>query len=219
MRRWAAGAPSPDVAIPAEPIRCLGRVLWGKQKRGLDSVWVRCRTTLAITCSLMYYSRRVRWTRCNLVRVSSLGRAHSGDSNAADRTSLPPEAAESHTHLAHAVIRYLGLTAPEELAPFGINSAAGIVDLISRVRLRLVLPFSMSFRRTSFSRSLQPIPSRSPHHRWHHWASRFLHWLRWSIIRAIRTRSSYSRVRRKIPRIKSRKCKSSQYAIYRRGKR
>ena len=41
MRRWAAGAPSPDVAIPAEPIRCLGRVLWGKQKRGLDSVWVR----------------------------------------------------------------------------------------------------------------------------------------------------------------------------------
>jgi hypothetical protein len=41
MQRWAAGAPSPDVAIPAEPIRCLGRVLWGKQKRGLDSVWVR----------------------------------------------------------------------------------------------------------------------------------------------------------------------------------
>lgn len=39
MQRWAAGAPSPDVAIPAEPIRCLGRVLWGRQKR-LDSVWV-----------------------------------------------------------------------------------------------------------------------------------------------------------------------------------
>jgi hypothetical protein len=53
-----------------------------------------------------------------------------------DRTALPPEAAESHTHLAHAVIRYLGLTAPEELVPFGINSAAGIVDLISRVRTR-----------------------------------------------------------------------------------
>jgi len=51
-----------------------------------------------------------------------------------DRTTLPPEAAETHTHLAHAVIRYLGLTAPEELVPFGINSAAGIVDLISRVR-------------------------------------------------------------------------------------
>ena len=41
MQRWAAGAPSLDVAIPAEPIRCLGRVLWGKQKRGLDSAWTR----------------------------------------------------------------------------------------------------------------------------------------------------------------------------------
>ncbi|KAN0111816.1 hypothetical protein V8E52_008196 [Russula decolorans] len=97
MQRWAAGAPSPDVAIPAEPIRCLGRVLWGKQKRGLDSVWTR-----------------------------------EMDAMQSHRTTLPPEAAESHTHLAHAVIRYLGLTAPEELVPFGINSAAGIVDLISR---------------------------------------------------------------------------------------
>ncbi|KAF8268346.1 SET domain-containing protein [Lactarius quietus] len=97
MQRWAAGAPSPDVAIPAEPIRCLGRVLWGKRKHGLDSVWTR-----------------------------------EIDAMQSHRTSLPPEATESHTHLAHAVIRYLGLTAPEELVPFGINSAAGIVDLISR---------------------------------------------------------------------------------------
>ena len=51
---------------------------------------------------------------------------------------MAPEASESHTHLAHAVIRYLGLTAPEELVPFGINNAAGIVDLISRVRLHLL---------------------------------------------------------------------------------
>ena len=35
------------------------------------------------------------------------------------------------------MIRYLGLTAPEELVPYGINNAAGIVDLISRVRLHL----------------------------------------------------------------------------------
>jgi hypothetical protein len=41
------------------------------------------------------------------------------------------------------VIRYLGLTAPEELVPFGINNAAGIVDLISRVRPTFgLLPFS-----------------------------------------------------------------------------
>jgi hypothetical protein len=47
MQRWAAGAPSPDVAIPAEPIRCLGRVLWGMQKRGLSNVWVRVRVSWA----------------------------------------------------------------------------------------------------------------------------------------------------------------------------
>jgi len=75
---------------------------------------------------------------------------HRCDSNAADRTSLPPEAAESHTHLAHAVIRYLGLTAPEELVPFGINSAAGIVDLISRVRPRFGLNLLFFYERERF---------------------------------------------------------------------
>ncbi|KAI9453061.1 SET domain-containing protein [Russula earlei] len=97
MQRWAAGAPSSDVAVPAEPIRCLGRMLWGKRKRGLNSVWTR-----------------------------------EIDAMQSHRTALPPDAAESHTHLAHAVIRYLSLTAPEELVPFGVNSAAGVVDLISR---------------------------------------------------------------------------------------
>ena len=75
---------------------------------------------------------------------------HRCDSNTADRTSLPPEAAESHTHLAHAVIRYLGLTAPEELVPFGINSAAGIVDLISRVRPRFGLNLLFFLREGTF---------------------------------------------------------------------
>jgi hypothetical protein len=92
--------------------------------------------------------RRARWTRCNLVRCFRAGilETHSRrDSNATDRTTLPPEAAESHTHLAHAVIRYLGLTAPEELVPFGINSAAGIVDLISQVRTSLLLPLQILF--------------------------------------------------------------------------
>jgi len=68
--------------------------------------------------------------------------------------SLPPEAAESHTHLAHAVIRYLGLTAPEELVPFGINNAAGIVDLISRVRTMFDLYpfFEPIYERRHFTR-------------------------------------------------------------------
>ncbi|KAF9236037.1 hypothetical protein BU15DRAFT_50600 [Melanogaster broomeanus] len=39
---------------------------------------------------------------------------------------------EAHTHLAHSVVRYLGLTAPSELEEFGVMSAGDFVDLISR---------------------------------------------------------------------------------------
>lgn len=50
-----------------------------------------------------------------------------------DRTSLPPSAAESHTHLAHAMVQYLGISSPVELTPYGLSSAGDLVDLISRV--------------------------------------------------------------------------------------
>ena len=146
------------------------------------------------------------------------------DSNVTDRTTLPPEAAESHTHLAHAVIRYLGLTAPEELVPFGINNAAGIVDLISRVTdayyvSSLILFSEKNVFNYSGYCSLQRTPSRLPHRRWHHSASAFLLWLRWSIIHAIRTLSSYSRDLQKIPQAKNRKRNLSQYVIYHQEKR
>ncbi|KAA1473083.1 SET domain-containing protein [Dentipellis sp. KUC8613] len=97
LQRWAAGAPSPDVAIPAEPIRCLGRVLWKKQKEGLKSV----------------FSREI-------------------DALISHRTTLPESSYEHLTHLAHSVIRYLGLNAPGELGAFGMTTAADIVDLMSR---------------------------------------------------------------------------------------
>ncbi|KAH8083324.1 hypothetical protein BXZ70DRAFT_579582 [Cristinia sonorae] len=48
------------------------------------------------------------------------------------RTSLPPSAVDSHAHLAHALVQYLGVSSPIELAPFGLSSAADLVDLISR---------------------------------------------------------------------------------------
>lgn len=54
-----------------------------------------------------------------------------------DRTSLPkdpdPFNTEVHTHLAHGVVGYLGLTSPEQLEPYGIHSAVDLVDLVSRV--------------------------------------------------------------------------------------
>ena len=55
-----------------------------------------------------------------------------------DRTSLTkdPNAHDSqvHTHLAHAIVRFLELTSPQELAEYGVFSAADLVDLVSRVR-------------------------------------------------------------------------------------
>ena len=58
--------------------------------------------------------------------------------NFLDRTSLTkgPDAHDSqvHTHLAHAIVRFLGLTSPQELAEYGMFSAADLVDLVSRVR-------------------------------------------------------------------------------------
>lgn len=54
-----------------------------------------------------------------------------------DRSSLPkdpdPFNSEVHTHLAHGVVGYLGLNAPDQLEPYGIRSAGDLVDLISRV--------------------------------------------------------------------------------------
>jgi hypothetical protein len=64
--------------------------------------------------------------------------------------SLPPKAADLYTHLAHAMICYLGLTAPKELVPFGINDMVGIIDLISQVCPTFgVLPFSKPIYKNS----------------------------------------------------------------------
>ncbi|KAI0746851.1 SET domain-containing protein [Daedaleopsis nitida] len=97
LQKWAAAAPSPDVAIPGEAVRCLGRILWGSQKEGLDSVW----------------AKEIRMMHSN-------------------RTSLQPSVFESHTHLAHSLVRYLGVSSPQELEPYGLTSAGDLVDLISR---------------------------------------------------------------------------------------
>jgi hypothetical protein len=41
LRRWAAAAPNEGVAVPSEAIRCIARMLWAKQRHGMDSVFVR----------------------------------------------------------------------------------------------------------------------------------------------------------------------------------
>ncbi|EPQ53510.1 SET domain-containing protein [Gloeophyllum trabeum ATCC 11539] len=47
----------------------------------------------------------------------------------------PPTAAtqtETHAHLAHALVRYLGVSSPEELTKYGVQGVGGLVDLVAR---------------------------------------------------------------------------------------
>jgi hypothetical protein len=81
--------------------------------------------------------RLIRLMRCNRVCYPNLsGEEEHWISSLqlfSDRTFLQPSAYELHTHLAHALVRYLGLSSPEEMAGYGLTSVADLVDLISRV--------------------------------------------------------------------------------------
>ncbi|TEB31963.1 SET domain-containing protein, partial [Coprinellus micaceus] len=75
-----------------------------------------------------------------LWRIQKLGASHiwakEYRSMQSRMSSLPKDAdpfnSEVHTHLAHGVVGYLGLTSPDQLEPYGIRSAGDLVDLISR---------------------------------------------------------------------------------------
>lgn len=62
-----------------------------------------------------------------------------------DRYSLPPSAIESHTQLAHALVRYLGVASPTELEQYGLHSSGDLVDLISRARFTFPSAFRSVF--------------------------------------------------------------------------
>ncbi|KAF8671556.1 hypothetical protein AX14_005678 [Amanita brunnescens Koide BX004] len=94
LQAWARAAPSAQVAIPSDAVRCLGRMLWRKRKSDTQGVII--------------------------------------DAMQSHRTSLQPSVYELHTHLAHALVRYLDLSSPEEMAGYGLTSIADLVDLISR---------------------------------------------------------------------------------------
>lgn len=40
LQHWAATAPSPDVSVPNDAVRCIGRILWSLRKKGTNSKWV-----------------------------------------------------------------------------------------------------------------------------------------------------------------------------------
>ncbi|KAG2140635.1 hypothetical protein DEU56DRAFT_735015 [Suillus clintonianus] len=39
LRKWAKSAPSKNLSVPSDAVRCLGRILWQKKKEGFDSSW------------------------------------------------------------------------------------------------------------------------------------------------------------------------------------
>ncbi|EIW77268.1 SET domain-containing protein [Coniophora puteana RWD-64-598 SS2] len=97
LQNWAKAAPSADLAVPSDAVRCMGRALRDRQKKGPESAWVK-----------------------------------EMDAMQSHRSSLHPSSFESHTHLAHSIVRYLGLSSPGDLTAFGITSARDLVDLTSR---------------------------------------------------------------------------------------
>ncbi|KAG1733445.1 hypothetical protein EDB19DRAFT_1222044 [Suillus lakei] len=97
LRKWAKSAPSKNLSVPSDAVRCLGRILWQKKKEGFDSSW----------------SKEI-------------------DALQSHRHSLHPRVVENNTHLAHSLVRYLGLSSPGDLSEFGISSAGDLADLISK---------------------------------------------------------------------------------------
>ncbi|KAF9254291.1 SET domain-containing protein [Marasmius fiardii PR-910] len=103
IQRWFQASESIDLP-PSDAIRCIARLLWKRQKKGCDSVWAK-----EIDCM---QSHRVSLSKgCQL-----------------DTKNI-----EDQTQLAHSLVQYLGVTAPQELSEqFGINSAGDLVDVISK---------------------------------------------------------------------------------------
>ncbi|KAF5364937.1 hypothetical protein D9758_008087 [Tetrapyrgos nigripes] len=54
------------------------------------------------------------------------------DNMQSHRTSMHPSSFETNTHLAQALVQYMGMSSPADLAQFGLMSAADLVDIISR---------------------------------------------------------------------------------------
>ncbi|KAG5350891.1 hypothetical protein C0989_008893 [Termitomyces sp. Mn162] len=54
------------------------------------------------------------------------------DAMQSHRESLQSSSFELHTHLSHALVRYLGISSPEQLSKFELNSPKDLVDITSR---------------------------------------------------------------------------------------
>ncbi|KAF5327714.1 hypothetical protein D9619_004677 [Psilocybe cf. subviscida] len=97
VQKWYSSSNS----VPGDAIRCLGRILWRKQKLGRESVWAR-------EIDLLESHR------------ASLSKDPSS------------QEAQMYAQLAQAIVHFMGLTSPQDLAEYGMDSAGDLVNLISR---------------------------------------------------------------------------------------
>lgn len=68
LQRWAKAAPSAELGIPNDAVRCLGRILWQMRSKGLDSGWVSHLVIMfLVRRPLTYIYSQRRYKQCNFV--------------------------------------------------------------------------------------------------------------------------------------------------------
>ncbi|KAL0571883.1 hypothetical protein V5O48_010073 [Marasmius crinis-equi] len=103
LQRWFQAAQGVQLP-PSDAVRCIARLLWNREKKGRDSIWAK--------------------------EVDSMQSHHIVVTKG---EQMDTKLIEDQAQLAHSLVQYLGVAAPQELAEqFGINSAGELVDVISK---------------------------------------------------------------------------------------
>ena len=140
IQRWSDASRKTEgdaPVVPADAIRCLARMVWRKQKLGAESAWV-CASPLLWGWVVMFLIRLKRLMLWNPVSSFVVFASYDRCRLEADRTSLSKDPnsqnSQMYAQLAHALVNFLGIASPQDMAAYALKSAADLVDLISRVR-------------------------------------------------------------------------------------
>ncbi|CAK5272755.1 unnamed protein product, partial [Mycena citricolor] len=148
-----------DIALPSDAVRCLARMAWGrarKRTKAAQSIWVREVDGLSFAPPATAPS----------------------DKQAQEKQSL-------HTHLALALVHFMGVQTPAELAAMGFGSGRDLAEFVGKVACYSITPCAPLNR----CASSPPIPSRSRMKHWRRWEPAYRQRLRCSITRVSRTQS------------------------------
>ena len=76
LQEWAKAAPSADLALPSDAVRCLGRLLWTRQKKGSTSKWVSISVFHHFVYLTLNFDRPKKLMRCGRVSEVSHSSVH-----------------------------------------------------------------------------------------------------------------------------------------------